>query len=1325
MPDTGNASPGAPKTQSAAAGEPSAGHRSPVTRSAKALMATMTFRRSATPYFIAALLAALAMGWYFFIFVPQKLEYFVGLRFRTLAVASGQIKGKAESLGRSMSIAPSDPHTSAERAPSETATAKYLRLLVPDIQVKEDVGLRLVVNGGDRTRALKGTVAWDRVAAQAAAASRSEFDDLVLADANGQAVWQREQTTPRVGSLRELLYSDDDKGTLLSPSWSIRTTFPAVDSKKGLPKTAALKAVRIGASSTFMLVQAVNLESPFITDPNQTTLYVAGFVSRNRLQQQAMRIPLVWLVAVWLPVAILFLALPFIKLATMNAKERFSAMNLVVMAICTVATAALAAVIPLGPRTVSAAGDQALERLAASVDAHLGAETQSVLGLAKEIEKARLGQARLGQCEVQVGADRWKTDALCDLWSVLPIFSRRDAVPELDVAIWLDERGDQILKWTTKAQLTAPAPHAAFAHFQNLRSGTLWSLRATPDNEEPLANVRAAVAVPRTMPASVVASSTTLQPTADSDARYLALNIRPHAVIDPVMPPGYGFAIVAPEGKVLFHSIEGLSLEENFFAEVSNVQSVRDRMQVDRSVTWSGDYHGIPHRIHLQRLASIPGSHWKIVTFQDLTPGLAAVVAHQSGTFRLMLLAILLLLLLLAAFTWTYTKSRGRELRDLMVIPCVPDSNRLWWFTALGVPAALLLGATTRPSAPAWCDLLCAFFVALPLLAVGISIHARWHGPMPERRRSTVAAVAELVALIVLVGVIPAAGFAQIVRLVQEMQSTERWLELAYQQTVAQAERSRSRVVGRDYADATRAQLTVRRTFAGGAQEDALHFYLPASSIWTHSGSDPCTARSDDGQRAVRAFLDWRIFPTDRKGPTSVRACAASNRLQLGAGAASIAAVAGGAGDTVAVAGDWQRWVLGFLLFLGTVGAAIWAWLRLDTAKPPRAATLEEVLPLLDPKKNQGIMLVGAPRTGKDWRVKTAVLNHAKLPEQVDGSPSIYPIELLDRTIDDAFLKATRKALAARAKQPQLLDADQRLWIHVSNLETQLITAARRKAVLTLLEQLLNASQREPLRVVVVTTSVDPIAHFNEIFTEERSDTYGDQSPEVELSRSAHVLSRLRRCYLPLNACRTADPWWDYDPQTWTTTVAWEAGQYPPLADVKSVLGSAYNDRPGEPHPVSRNELAQTFEGEAVAAYDLLWASCTRCEKLVLVQLAQEGYVTTQNREVVCSLINKGLIVDRPTGPAIFNHTFRLFLRHIERDHIVAAWEQEDGSGIWRVAVRLIGSSLIAGGLFYLTTQDFSVDSLVPVVSGTGLFGAPMLRALLARMTTRAAVAAA
>src|SRR5918993_5085728 len=97
-PDSPNSAP----NQSPSGGAPPAGKTAP----AKTLKERVAIPRSATPYFAAAVLAVVAMGWYFFVFVPQKLEYFVGLRFRTLAVASGQIKGKSESLRASLSSAP-------------------------------------------------------------------------------------------------------------------------------------------------------------------------------------------------------------------------------------------------------------------------------------------------------------------------------------------------------------------------------------------------------------------------------------------------------------------------------------------------------------------------------------------------------------------------------------------------------------------------------------------------------------------------------------------------------------------------------------------------------------------------------------------------------------------------------------------------------------------------------------------------------------------------------------------------------------------------------------------------------------------------------------------------------------------------------------------------------------------------------------------------------------------------------------------------------------------------------------------------------------------
>ena len=1359
VPSASPDSPNSAQNQSTSRGAPPADKTAPP----KTLKERLAIPRSATPYFAAAVLAVVAMGWYFFVFVPQKLEYFVGLRFRALAVASGQIKGKSESLGASLSSAPALGTTAVTER--ENDTAKYLRLLVPDIRLFEEgapaaTGLQLVVNRRNtdpkESKGLRATVPWDRVASQGAAASASEFDDLALADASGKVLWQREKTTPRLGNLTELLYAEDDQGTPMSSSWAIRTVFPAVDPKKGLPKTATLKAVKIGSTSTLMLVQAVHLESPFVTDPHQTTVYVAGFVSRNRLQQQAMRIPLTWLAVVWLPVAVLFLALPFIKLATMQAKERFSIVNLILMAIGTIAAAGLAAVIPVGPRPVSDAGDRVLEEIATLVDTRLGEESDAVLTLAKQVAGLAEDAKGLETCKVPVAP--WTASKPCDLWVSLGDVFGKKHVPELDVAIWLDERGQQLRKLTTKAQLTGRAPHHLFQHFQNLASGTLWSRPGTgtvPFTIEPLrAPTTAELAVVFGMPLHQLRGLPAVQrakaPTKTAprpEPHFLVLNVRPHAVVDAVMPPGYGFAIVAPDGKVLFHSDDGLSLEENFFEEVSNAQGVRERMQLERAVAWSGDYHGTPHRIHIQPVSTLQGSRWKIITFQDLNPGLAAVVDHQRGTFQLSVLNLVLLLLLTALAVWGYSKLRGRDLRDLITTPPSPDPKRLRGLVVLMLVAAVAIAATGHPLAHQWADILYLVFALLPFVAVGVAVYARSGSPPGDKHSSPLASL-ELVMLVLLVGAVPTAGFARVVHRVQDVQATERWLEVAHQRTVARDDRVRARATSPAYTAGTSTKLIAHPSFRGGADQEALHFYVPRSPVWPETASSAeCMGSPASGQVWVRRMLGWTMFSSDRQGDTRVWACDGSNQLKVTGKGVSLAATiwpasnvestrdraetAGSTGSRWLAGFEWERWLLAILILGGTIVAAYWARSRLDTPRAVAAASLENVLKLIGPDGNQGIMLVGPPRMRKDAVVKDAVTAYAfPVPKKKNnGAEPIYRIKLLDATIDKEVLETTLAQVSRHVQQPGVIDTANRLWIHVSNLETQLTTAERRTAVLELLEKLLERRSGETCqRIVVVTTSVDPIAHFHEIFTNEREGIYDDDIPEVELSRSSLLLSRFRRCYLPITASSDEARWRNYEPAEWESTLDWEAAGYPPLIEVadaiKETIKKADEKRLScgrvSRTELSRAELARTFRSESLASYDLLWESCTRCEKIVLVQLAQEGFVTTQNCEVVWSLTNKGLIVWRPM-PRIFNNSFRLFLRHIEHDHVVEQWEREDGNGLWLVAGRLIGSSLIAGGLFYLTTQDFSVDSLLPVVSGTGMFGAPVVRALLARVTMRGA----
>jgi hypothetical protein len=298
--------------------------------------------------------------------------------------------------------------------------------------------------------------------------------------------------------------------------------------------------------------------------------------------------------------------------------------------------------------------------------------------------------------------------------------------------------------------------------------------------------------------------------------------------------------------------------------------------------------------------------------------------------------------------------------------------------------------------------------------------------------------------------------------------------------------------------------------------------------------------------------------------------------------------------------------------------------------------------------------------------------------------------------------------------------------LHLSNLESHLATVEARAQVLKLFEKLMDQTRGGPPRVLVVTSSVDPVANFREIFEQERTHIYQDSVPEVELSQCALVLSRFRRCYLPLEKPETKasekppEPtpevwtsWKSYDPKHWEVTATAEFEKCEPLTPVLEELRLMWH---GKEDYVGRETLARTIQFKARGYYELLWTSCTRAEKLALVQLAQEGFVNPKSRDVVAQLILKGLVIEQPK-PAVFNYTFREFLRGCERNSVVHDWEQMEGTGVWFVSGRLIAGGLILGGVFYLLTQDFSFQSLLPIISGTGVFGIPIVRDLVARFS--------
>jgi hypothetical protein len=104
------------------------------------------------------------------------------------------------------------------------------------------------------------------------------------------------------------------------------------------------------------------------------------------------------------------------------------------------------------------------------------------------------------------------------------------------------------------------------------------------------------------------------------EARYTAgLVTQPISVYGAVLPGGYQFAILSPDGLVVYHSDTTRNLRENFFAEAGQNSDLRSRVRMRSEGPVTATYIGRPHRMYVVPMsAGNQDGPWTIVIFRDL-----------------------------------------------------------------------------------------------------------------------------------------------------------------------------------------------------------------------------------------------------------------------------------------------------------------------------------------------------------------------------------------------------------------------------------------------------------------------------------------------------------------------------------------------------------------------------------------------------------------------------------------------------------------------------------------------------------------------------------
>ncbi|RMH31118.1 MAG: hypothetical protein D6690_17145 [Nitrospirae bacterium] len=525
-------------------------------------------------------------------------------------------------------------------------------------------------SSGSRTLFCQAALSLRHLSDQLGIGQEEVFDEIVVADQMGTVHYQRGDSRFQFVSLRPWI----------RPASASESDHESAPSGRGAGNHAGSLAeqlplhqeVDVGGMTYQVFAQPIVLPSSedgrHVETRHSQHFIIAGFVKSDRFTQQAFAIPYTVLVLIAFLVLVLAVSLPFLKLQTMGANDRIRQADVITsMGACLLSTALLAFFL-LDAFAYWHIKDQKDEEL--TTFAHELARNLSVeIGQAAQwmtTANQRIAMAHQHLCEHATLAidDRSIDDQFFDrrplrahlLQDASSPFSAflHTPYPDPIMIFWVDAEGDQRAKWTTRIRPTPLINVADREYVRQAKNHELWNIQGADLWIQPIYS--------KTMGEfSVMISTKTATPCPAFDQTYpvTAVQIRLSSVMEPIVPPGFGFAVLRDEdGTVLFHSKKWRALRENFLEETDHNPELESLVFSRTSGTVSGRYWGIGHRFHVMPLPDLP---WTLVTFmtKDALRTFNFEVLVVSTSLFLCYGTIFLVLFLLIGLIWGAIK-QGR-----------------------------------------------------------------------------------------------------------------------------------------------------------------------------------------------------------------------------------------------------------------------------------------------------------------------------------------------------------------------------------------------------------------------------------------------------------------------------------------------------------------------------------------------------------------------------------------------------------------------------------------------------------------------------------------
>jgi hypothetical protein len=475
---------------------------------------------------------------------------------------------------------------------------------------------------------------------------KGQFENLLISEADSaRVIFQNDPTQLRLASLDQLSATDDSG--------------KSIDLKE-VGKTSSVADVALAGSDYKLFSQPIkfSLSSDNAYAPS-TAWIVSGLIRADDFRSEVWSISYNKLILFGALAMLLVLSWPFFKLVLTGQKDRLRTADIYFLVFATIVGIAMltslafyrylytSAEVELNKQLGVLAGNisgnfhkelgEALKQLDAfSNNCALLKKLGSKIKECKDPNEKAVYQHAAGKKTKQQAA-RDKADpyqqAVPEKMNVLSelLKSPKTTYPYFDTAVWLDDTGRQKAKWTIKSNTAKYINVSRRDYFKNIRLGHYYEINGTKFWLEPI--------VSRTTGRNEVEISK-----AAVDPNWIAaFDTQLISLMRPVLPESFGFAIVANDGNVLFHSDEARNLGENFFQECDNDPALRAEVIGRTGQSLNVRYLGEDHSVLVTTIPDFPD--WSLLVFRNKQPLRGAFLELISLVSLLFLIYTILLLI--------------------------------------------------------------------------------------------------------------------------------------------------------------------------------------------------------------------------------------------------------------------------------------------------------------------------------------------------------------------------------------------------------------------------------------------------------------------------------------------------------------------------------------------------------------------------------------------------------------------------------------------------------------------------------------------------------